>query len=81
MQAAELGLACPVQLGGRSVPSAPTSPPARTGAASLMRPLPASGGLPRKLNLLAHHALLAAALARAKTVAADHVEAALPEVG
>ncbi|HVS14371.1 MAG TPA: hypothetical protein VMV46_10620 [Thermoanaerobaculia bacterium] len=46
-----------------------------------MRPLPASGGLPRKLNLLAHHALLAAALARAKTVAADHVEAALPEVG
>jgi type II secretory pathway predicted ATPase ExeA len=40
----------------------------------------ATGGLPRKLNLLAHHALLAAALARAKTVAAEHVQAALPEV-
>lgn len=40
----------------------------------------ATGGLPRKLNLLAHHALLAAALARAKTVTAEHVEAALPEV-
>jgi general secretion pathway protein A len=41
----------------------------------------ATGGLPRKLNLLAHHALLAAALARSRTVAAQHVEAALPEVG
>jgi general secretion pathway protein A len=40
----------------------------------------ASGGLPRKVNLLAHHALLAAALARAKTVSAEHVELALPEV-
>jgi general secretion pathway protein A len=39
-----------------------------------------TGGLPRKLNLLAHHALLAAALARAKTVSAEHVQAALPEV-
>jgi general secretion pathway protein A len=40
----------------------------------------ATSGLPRKLNLLAHHALLAAAIARAKTVAAEHVEDALPEV-
>lgn len=40
----------------------------------------ATGGLPRKVNLLAHHALLAAALARAKSVAAEHVQAALPEV-
>jgi type II secretory pathway predicted ATPase ExeA len=40
----------------------------------------ATGGLPRKLNLLAHHALLAAALARAMTVSAGHVQAALPEV-
>jgi len=40
----------------------------------------ATGGLPRKINLLAHHALLAAALARAKTVSAEHVQAALPEV-
>ena len=40
----------------------------------------ATGGLPRKINLLAHHALLAAALARARTVSADHVQAALPEV-
>lgn len=40
----------------------------------------ATGGLPRKLNLLAHHALLAAAIACAKTVTADHVQAAMPEV-
>ncbi len=40
----------------------------------------ATGGLPRKINLLAHHALLAAALSRTKTVFAEHVEAALPEV-
>ena len=40
----------------------------------------ASGGLPRKVNLLAHHALLAAALARTKSVSAEHVELALPEV-
>jgi type II secretory pathway predicted ATPase ExeA len=36
--------------------------------------------LPRKINLLAHHALLAAALERANVVSAHHVEAALPEV-
>jgi general secretion pathway protein A len=40
----------------------------------------ATGGLPRKVNLLAHHALFAAALARARYVSADHVQAALPEV-
>jgi type II secretory pathway predicted ATPase ExeA len=40
----------------------------------------ASSGLPRRLNLLCHHALMAAALARAKTVTADHVQAALAEV-
>jgi type II secretory pathway predicted ATPase ExeA len=40
----------------------------------------ATGGLPRKVNGLAHHALMAAALARAKSVTAEHVEAALPEV-
>jgi general secretion pathway protein A len=40
----------------------------------------ATQGLPRKINLLAHHALLAAALARAKIVTAEHVQAALPEV-
>ena len=40
----------------------------------------ATGGLPRKINLLAHHTLLAAALARAKLATADHVQAALPEV-
>jgi type II secretory pathway predicted ATPase ExeA len=40
----------------------------------------ATGGLPRKINLLAHHALLAAALERSIVVAAHHVEAALPEV-
>lgn len=35
---------------------------------------------PRKINLLAHHTLIAAALARAKLATADHVQAALPEV-
>jgi hypothetical protein len=33
-------------------------------------------GLPRKINLLAHHMLIAAALARAKLASADHVQAA-----
>ena len=39
----------------------------------------ASSGLPRKLNLLCHHALMAAALARAKSVTPEHVQAALAE--
>jgi len=41
----------------------------------------ATGGLPRKVNMLAHHALMAAALARAKTVTAELVQSALSEVG
>ena len=40
----------------------------------------ATSGLPRKVNLLAHHALTAAALARRQTVTAEHVQAAIPEV-
>lgn len=40
----------------------------------------ATGGLPRKINLLAHHALLAASLARAQAVSIEHIQAALPEV-
>lgn len=40
----------------------------------------ATQGLPRKVNLLGHHALIAAALAKAKSVNAGHVQAALPEV-
>ena len=32
------------------------------------------------MNLLAHHALTAAALAKAQAVTAEHVQAALPEV-
>lgn len=40
----------------------------------------ATSALPRKINLLAHHTLMAAALARAKTASAEHVQAALPEV-
>jgi len=40
----------------------------------------ATNGLPRKVNLLAHHALNAAALARTRTVTAEHIQAALPEV-
>jgi general secretion pathway protein A len=40
----------------------------------------ASDGLLRKVNTLAHHAMLAAAVARSKTVSAEHVQLALPEV-
>ncbi|NJN37166.1 MAG: AAA family ATPase [Nitrospiraceae bacterium] len=40
----------------------------------------AASGLPRKINGLAHHCLMAAALARAKTVNTEHVHAALTEV-
>ena len=40
----------------------------------------ASNGLPRKANLLAHHALFAAALAKAKTITTEHIQAALQEV-
>jgi type II secretory pathway predicted ATPase ExeA len=39
----------------------------------------ATNGLPRKVNLLAHHALMAAALTKAKAASAEHVQAALPE--
>ncbi|MFQ5515843.1 MAG: ExeA family protein [Acidimicrobiia bacterium] len=41
----------------------------------------ATQGLPRKLNLYAHHALIAAALAKSKTVSSDHVGHAMEEVG
>ena len=40
----------------------------------------ATSGLPRKVNLLAHHSLCAAAIGKSKTVSAEHVQAALPEV-
>jgi type II secretory pathway predicted ATPase ExeA len=40
----------------------------------------ASSGLPRKANGLAHHALFAAAIAKAKSVTTEHVQAALQEV-
>jgi type II secretory pathway predicted ATPase ExeA len=40
----------------------------------------ATQGLPRKINALAHHALIAAALAKAKSASVDHVQAALTEV-
>lgn len=39
----------------------------------------ATQGLPRKVNLLAHHALLAAAVAKAKTASVDHIQTALQE--
>lgn len=39
----------------------------------------ATNGLPRKVNLLAHHALIAAALAKVKVATAEHVQAALAE--
>jgi general secretion pathway protein A len=40
----------------------------------------ATQGLPRKLNAAAHYALSAAALAKAKQVSAEHVQAALDEL-
>jgi len=40
----------------------------------------AAHGLPRKINLLAHNTLIAAALQKAKVATADHVHAALSEV-
>ena len=40
----------------------------------------ATSGLPRRSNLLAHHALFAAALANAKTINSEHIQAALQEV-
>jgi type II secretory pathway predicted ATPase ExeA len=40
----------------------------------------AAQGLPRKINRLAHHTLVAAAIAKVMTVTADHVAEALPEV-
>jgi type II secretory pathway predicted ATPase ExeA len=39
----------------------------------------ATSGLPRKVNLLAHHTLTAAALAKAKAATAEHVQAAMAE--
>jgi general secretion pathway protein A len=39
----------------------------------------ATAGLPRKINLLAHHTLMAAALTRAQSATAEHVQAASQE--
>lgn len=39
----------------------------------------ATSGLPRRVNLHAHHALMAAALGKSKTVSADHIQAAMAE--
>lgn len=41
----------------------------------------ATSGLPRRVNQLCHFSLMAAAMAKAKVGSADHVTAALPEVG
>lgn len=40
----------------------------------------ATGGLPRRINGLAHHTLLAAAVAKVKVATADHVQVAITEV-
>jgi hypothetical protein len=40
----------------------------------------ATQGVPRRVNSLAHHALIAAALAKAKSASVDHVQAALGAV-
>ena len=41
----------------------------------------ATQALPRKVNRLAHYALTAAAIAQAKAVTVEHVQAALTEAG
>ena len=41
----------------------------------------ATQALPRKVNRLAHYALTPAAIAQAKTVSVEHVQAALTEIG
>jgi type II secretory pathway predicted ATPase ExeA len=48
--------------------------------AALEATFQATSGLPRKVNRIAHYALLAAAVAKAKTVTAEHVTAALGEI-
>jgi hypothetical protein len=40
----------------------------------------ATSGLLRKVNLLAHHSLNAAALVKARAATAEHVQAAMAEV-
>jgi general secretion pathway protein A len=40
----------------------------------------ATGGLPRRVNLLCHHALMAAASSRTKTVGIDQIQAAVTEL-
>jgi len=40
----------------------------------------ASQGIPRRVSLLGHHTLIAAAVAKAKTASVDHVQVALAEV-
>jgi len=40
----------------------------------------ATNGVPRKINTLAHHTLMAVASAKCKTATAEHVETARPEV-
>lgn len=40
----------------------------------------ATSGLPRKINLLAHHTLIAAALHKQRSATPDHVQAAMAEV-
>ena len=40
----------------------------------------ATSGLPRRIGLLGHHALLAAAIAKANNVTTEHVQAALDEL-
>ncbi len=76
----------------RRSPATNCPPTSRTASASRAPTVPlfeataeealfqATSGLPRKVNLLAHHTLLAAALAEAKIATADHLQAALPEV-
>ena len=40
----------------------------------------AASGLPRRANALAHHALFAAAIQKAKSINTEHVQAAMQEV-
>lgn len=45
-----------------------------------LSPRPAHRGVPRRVNALAHHTLIATTLTKAKMASVDHVQAALSEV-
>ena len=68
----------------RALPRRPARHSASCASAPTSRPrdllFQASCGLPRQINRIAHYALSAAALAKARTVDAEHMQLALDEL-